>query len=294
MKVKLLVLLAVHNGATYLSQQINSIKSQTGPFVINILSSDDHSTDNSKDILNENAIKVLDGPRKGAASNFVFLIDASGDSDFYSFADQDDIWDPDKIQVAVETLQTIVGPALYVGSSRTESGKVLSPKLEPFPLILMRNRAQGCTMMFNAELMEIVRGLEKKSVLMHDWWVHIIATLCGEVYYDKVPRMTYRLHESNDTGIPTFRERLGRFFSSVFHSGKEFNVTLQVLEIIENFNHQKIKVSMLENWMSGVSGNFYQRLKYGGLLFLRHKSFVAFLLSVKIISGSYLVKSSKE
>ncbi|MGK3946477.1 glycosyltransferase, partial [Streptomyces caeruleatus] len=62
------------------------------------------------------AVHVLEGPRKGFAKNFLSLSSHPDiQADFFAVSDQDDIWERDKIKLAVEWLETIPSdiPALY-------------------------------------------------------------------------------------------------------------------------------------------------------------------------------------
>ena len=89
------VLLATYNGATYLSEFLDSLVTQTDSN-FQLIVRDDGSTDGTLDIILEYtdrlSIEILDAsPRLGPALSFFELLRHAGDHfDYYFFADQDD------------------------------------------------------------------------------------------------------------------------------------------------------------------------------------------------------------
>src|SRR5215468_11116718 len=128
------ILLCTFNGERFLAQQLASIERQTFKNWI-LIASDDGSSDQTKSILHAfrtsftpGKVKIIDGPRRGAPANFLFL--ACGRNlagDYYAFCDQDDVWETDKLARAIGVLEGtgLAVPALY--GSRTslidETGK---------------------------------------------------------------------------------------------------------------------------------------------------------------------------
>jgi hypothetical protein len=79
------------------------------------------------------------GPLQGFAANFLSLV-CHGEiaADYYAYADQDDIWEEDKLQRGVEWLKTIDEnvPALYCTRTRLEDARDRPSAIRPF----LRNR----------------------------------------------------------------------------------------------------------------------------------------------------------
>ena len=106
------VLLAAHNGVLWLPEQIGSALLQQGVDVT-IFVSVDHSDDGTEQFidqlsLGDDRISILPHGKRfgGAGPNFYRLIkevDFSG-FDYVAFADQDDIWFPNKLSRASEEL----------------------------------------------------------------------------------------------------------------------------------------------------------------------------------------------
>jgi len=212
------ILMATYNGENYLAQQLESIASQTHKgWELRV--SDDGSTDNTKQILQDFSNRVdsfcliQKGPCKGFSSNFLSLIqqqDVQGD--YYAFSDQDDIWEPNKLERAVNFLKTIPAdkPALYCSRTRLVNkhnkpigfSKLFEKSLS-FKNALVQSPLGGNTMVFNKACMELLRevSLNIKEVASHDWWTYIVLTGCGgAIFYDAYPTVRYRQHTSNLVG----------------------------------------------------------------------------------------------
>ena len=106
---KIDILLATYNGEKFVKEQIESILNQTYEN-FNLIISDDASTDNTLNILEEyekkdTRIKVFKKEKnKGLIDNFEFLL-KNVTSDYFMFSDQDDIWKKDKIEKSINKLK---------------------------------------------------------------------------------------------------------------------------------------------------------------------------------------------
>jgi glycosyltransferase involved in cell wall biosynthesis len=275
------------NGALYLSEQLESIEKQTIP--VSVLASDDGSTDETRTILETHNIPTVLGPCEGPAANFFSLIQNAPVGDFYALSDQDDIWDPEKIEVGVNQLKNLKGPALYLSSVRTQTGKILTPRDNKCPEYILSNNAMGCTMILNRDLVNVIKAesIRWSDALMHDWWIHLLASEVGFVVYDKNPHMTYRLHSMNHTGIPSLIERVRRFFFALSHPGSKKNVIRQFKSV------QSVAKSSLGNTYSFVhlieveEKSWARRLNFVCHNSISKKPFSNGLLKLMIIFGAY-------
>ena len=106
---KINILMATYNGRRYLRDQIDSILNQTYSD-FRLLISDDASTDSTVKILEEyekkdSRVEIYCHEKNlGVVSNFEFLINKVR-SEYFMFADQDDIWEPDKIEKSLKKLK---------------------------------------------------------------------------------------------------------------------------------------------------------------------------------------------
>jgi glycosyltransferase involved in cell wall biosynthesis len=228
------ILLCTFNGAAFLEQQLASFAAQTVQDFI-VLASDDGSTDATLAML-ENArtgflagrLRILDGPRTGVNDNFLsFFRQEAPPAAFMAYADQDDIWDADKLERALRWLETTdpIRPALYGTRTRLidrhgkEIGMTQHYRRAPsFQNALVQSMFGGNTMAFNAATWKLLHMHRPANVVAHDWWTYIAVTAVnGSVRYDAEPSLSYRQHESNLVGARAtlqtrFRSfRAGRF-----------------------------------------------------------------------------------
>lgn len=209
---KILVLLSSYNGEKYIEEQIDSLLNQEG-VEVSILVRDDGSGDGTVRILGryekEGHISLVRGMNMGWKKSFMELVCNSPDSDYYAFCDQDDIWLPQKLKVAVDCLEQMPSnvPNLYGSNLRyykdgVDKGPVRMKKVSPsVQTALIKNLTAGCTMVFNKELRNIIQKNPPQIDFPHDYWVYQVASLLGNVYYDHDSYILYRQHDSNQLGV---------------------------------------------------------------------------------------------
>jgi hypothetical protein len=139
--------------------------------------------------------------------------------DAVAFADQDDIWLPNKLERGVTALNSVPRskPALYcarqilvdaglnrLGESATANGNI------GFPAALTQNVATGCTVMLNRQAARLVAASTPPPSTMHDWWCYLVVTAAGgQLLHDAEPVVLYRQHECNLVGAPASRMARG-------------------------------------------------------------------------------------
>ena len=212
------ILLSTYNGEKYLEEQLESLVRQEG-VEIRILVRDDGSKDATCDILNKwqdkGALTWYTGSNLGFALSFMDLLRNAPEADYYAFCDQDDIWLPDKMKVAIKKLSQLPdGPNLYCSNLCVyRDGEIRSLIRAKFPRIdvhscLITNCAVGCTSVFNGQLRDMVLRHFPTKLYAHDWWMFQTAVLFGSVYYDLIPHILYRQHGNNQIGArSTFRDK---------------------------------------------------------------------------------------
>ena len=195
------VLLATYRpNREWLAAQVASIRSQRG-VSIRLLQ--------REDLLGE-------GPR----ANFDALLREST-ADYVAFADQDDVWLPEKLSKSLTELQAL--EKAYGADTPLAvftDGIVADAKLSPLPgtvmsrqnvdirggsafaRLLMQNFIAGCAMLFNAALRWKV-GAIPENVHLHDYWVVLVAAAFGRIGYVDEPLYLYRQHDRNAVGATT-------------------------------------------------------------------------------------------
>ncbi|MFV3307177.1 glycosyltransferase family 2 protein [Pseudomonas sp. NY15181] len=218
---KVAILMGTYQGQHYLPEQLDSFTVQTHSNW-EVWASDDGSRDGTRAIFDAYAqhwpadrLRVLTGPGKGFAANFLSLTcNPDIKADYYAYADQDDIWEADKLARALLWLETVAAdkPALYCSRTRLvdednhEIG--LSPLFsrEPsFANALVQSIGGGNTIVFNNAARVLLRGAGYDfPVPSHDWWAYIVVAGCGgSVFFDHYPSLRYRQHGKNLAGMNT-------------------------------------------------------------------------------------------
>lgn len=208
------ILLSAKDGAEYLPAQIESIIAQDYR-AIRLVVRDDGSEPKTLEILRtlaERGILELEvGKNIGAAASFFDLLKHNCDDDFVFFADQDDVWHPDKVRRAIRSLEQIPPdvPALYcsrvqvVDECLTHKGySPRWPRTPAFGNALVENVAMGCTTALNKCAANLLASHPlPPAAIMHDWWCYLAVSAFGRVIYDPEPSMQYRIHNRNAVGL---------------------------------------------------------------------------------------------
>lgn len=246
------VLLCTYHGQRFLTNQLDSLAAQSYPNWT-LWASDDGSQDDTYSILESyrdrwgaDRLSIDKGPEEGFVANFLSLTcHADIKADYYAYSDQDDIWEEDKLQRAVDWLLTVPKdvPALYCSRTRLVDAQnrdigfsPLFNKPPSFANALMQNVGGGNTMVFNDAARELMREAgDNVNVVTHDWWAYLVVSGCGgRVFYDTYPSVRYRQHDANLVGAnSSWRARLARLrmlFQGYFKTWIDNNIqTLQRL-----------------------------------------------------------------
>ncbi|MBQ4641759.1 MAG: glycosyltransferase family 2 protein [Oscillospiraceae bacterium] len=219
--MRLAVLMATYNGEKYLRQQIDSILQQKTDIPFDLIIRDDGSTDATLEILEsyraQGSLNYYANENLGAAKNFIQLLRDNPGYDFYAYADQDDVWEPSKLQKGLTKIAGMVGPAIYCTNSALVDENLQSlgrnthrekPTYNLVSILCLACCAQGCTSVFNSALAKVVQTYHVPEVfIMHD---SLLTCLCGliggSIIYDHEPSMKYRMHGTNVFGMITAKQ----------------------------------------------------------------------------------------
>ena len=206
---KVAVLLSTYNGEKYLEQQLQSIFYQTYKN-IELYVRDDGSTDGTLDILkkyeNQGMLKLTVGENLGYCESFYSLLRNTNEADYYSFADQDDIWLENKIKTAVTALNGVEKemPALYFcefdyydTDMNFVSHKKKLRQAITFPYALASFSVYAFTCVFNSEMRELFLKMPSGNSFPPDYLLLQLAASMGKVLYDTDVYAKYRRHEKN-------------------------------------------------------------------------------------------------
>ena len=245
---KVAVLLATYNGAAGLPAQLQSYVGQSVSPAL-VLVSDDGSKDETRQILTRFAkdnpqieVQLLEGPRLGAAQNFLSLLRHVPDwIDVVSLSDQDDVWLPDKIRRGLRALADPPDQGqclLYCGRTWECDAELGHKRISrgmrrpaTFRHALVQNLAGGNTMMLNRPALDLLQAAshEARKLVVHDWWIYqVITGAGGQVIFDNAPLLYYRQHGGNmigaNRGFGAKTKRLSMVLSGRFRRWNTVNI----------------------------------------------------------------------
>ncbi|QUW18561.1 glycosyltransferase [Agrococcus sp. Marseille-Q4369] len=228
------VLMATHNGASFLEEQVASILAQRG-VEVRVVISDDGSTDGTRDLLRtiaaeEPRVVLLEPVELGSAhANFLRLIaDAPWDgASVVAFSDQDDVWHVERLAAQVDQLRGVDAVSANVVADYGDR-RILIDKAQPQRSLdfVLESAGPGCTFVLSARAFELVRRTvvedpETAAAPIHDWLVYAIVRAAGMRWHiDPTPVIDYRQHADNvagaNLGWRQARRRLRRLRSGGF------------------------------------------------------------------------------
>ena len=216
------ILLATYNGETYLEQQLKSIFSQKGDINFKVYVSDDNSTDNTIEILEKfkelypnKFFFTINKKNIGFIKNFEKLLKKSK-SIYIAFADQDDIWEEEKLNIELNTIQNL--EALHpdnaclvnsdlsmidknnnlLYSSYFNYRKYHLKDTKDLGHIIGSSGIMGNTLLINNKLKELVLPFPE-DIDVHDYWIGINCELFGYRKTIFKPLVQYRIHNTNSS-----------------------------------------------------------------------------------------------
>lgn len=216
-KKSILVLLSTYNGEKYVSAQIDSIINQKSIHTVDLLIRDDGSKDTTVELLEDyrnkypHRITIIKGNNIGYIRSFFELIKCAKGYDYYSLADQDDVWLENKLDIAIEWMEKYKDdrPLLYGASSY-----LVYDDLKPFGLTqtarkeitffntIIQNFFPGHEQVMNRALLnELKKEIDYSKVYVHDSWITNVAIIKGKVIFNNSPFVYYRQHQSNEIGF---------------------------------------------------------------------------------------------
>lgn len=272
-KKRVAVLMATYNSAKYMRCQIDSILAQQDVEVMLMVRDDGSFRDNTKDILQEYAnngqLSWYSGENLKSARCFLQLLKDSPKADYYAFSDHDDYWMPDKLAIAVKSIDKYEDvPALYLCQPQ-DADESLNPMpykhynpIGNFAESMIYWFAMGCTMVMNNAMREIVDSYNPNFLHMHDVWIYSLAFAVGaHVVWDSTPHTLNRQHGDNVVGLGQGRLYMMRLRLRRFIAGKEIRYR-QALEIRNAvFNIMPHTNQVLLSRFISAKASFYQRIK---------------------------------
>ncbi len=239
------ILLCTCQGETFLTPQLDSIAQQSHQSW-KLFAADDGSADRTRAILEDyrsrwstGRLSITEGPRRGYAANFLTLLcQDTLQAEYYAYCDQDDFWEPGKLERALRFMSSfpVETPVLYVSRTRLIDASGASLGLSPhftrppsFANALVQSIGGGNTMVFNEAARQLLKSAGIVDVHAHDWWTYLVVSGCGGiVLYDPVPGVRYRQHTKNlmgtNLGLAARLTRVRLLFDGHFKEWNERNL----------------------------------------------------------------------
>jgi glycosyltransferase involved in cell wall biosynthesis len=214
------VILAVWNGQNYLPAMLDSLLSQTTRD-FNVLVRDDVSSDGSLEILEtykpkfDGRLSVITGEPSGSATANFGILMRETKADYVLFADQDDVWKPEKVELTLRSLKDAEAKygkstPIYFATDIEVANKdleLLNPsywkwkRLKPSRMSKLSQSLicvsiQGMASGINRALLDLANPVSAKAI-SHDWWTQLIAAAMGKVICDPTTTALYRVHGGN-------------------------------------------------------------------------------------------------
>lgn len=208
------VLVCTYNGEQYVVDQLRSILGQDPP-PSRILISDDGSTDNTLHLIRELAqstsipMDIIHGPGRGVIRNVLNALPQTS-APYVFLADQDDIWLPEKASLFCAQMNSDIEAHLIFSDAwvwhpeRDQRQSFwqkddLRPENAKNPALLMfHNTVQGASACISQDLIKKIQTDDR--IVMHDWWIALLASALGRVSTITTPTLLYRQHSSNQLG----------------------------------------------------------------------------------------------
>lgn len=200
----------------WLQEQLDSLLAQTH-IHWSLWISDDGSDDGTRELLQEfearypaRVAMIIDGPGRGAAANFLHLLRHPAlPEGLVALCDQDDVWLPDKLSLAVaELAETSDKPAVWaaryiIADTDLKSGRPSSLWRSPPSLAnaVVQNILSGHTLTLNGAALRLLRQGDMPEVPHHDWWIYLLMTAAdAQIIVSNQIVLKYRQHPKNAMG----------------------------------------------------------------------------------------------
>lgn len=217
------VLISTYNGARFIKEQLDSIFQQTYQD-FHVYIRDDGSGDDTVAVVSgyikerclQERITLVSGSNIGFCQSFFELLNMSKEGEYWAFCDQDDIWLPDKLKLAIHWMegkedQTI--PLLYhsgfqLGNADLSERTVYQSKKFNYQFYnsITSNQFFGFAVTINRPLYERLILANSKEIKYHDWFAAMITAAFGYYHCSHQVAAVHRQHKDNASPLFFFKK----------------------------------------------------------------------------------------
>ena len=222
---------------------------------------------------------------------------------FIASVSQDDVWLPEKIALQVAEAEKHPQEVPLLVYTDLKSGRMKTLNVQHESMIrtqsgscqcqliqeLTENAVTGGVAMINHALADLWTGQEQHALLMHDWYLALLATAFGKLIYIDQPTELYRQHSSNASGARTLKktgQKLGSPSDLLF--AKYWNLIESSQEQAKNLLDLPVSLQnkeIIENFVTIMDVPFKERLarirKYG---YRKNRAFHTFVFTSLILT----------
>lgn len=299
---KVAVLLSTYNGEKYIEEQIKSIFNQdydTENYNLALYIRDDGSKDSTRDIIQnlsqQHNLKLdVSGDNLGFAKSFYTLL-SNAEADYYFFADQDDIWLPNKLSLFLKRfslleskgeskigvfsdalIATELGKSTKIKLLNTRQSRIFQDELT-VENQLFEHYVQGASLAFNNEIAKLLLKLPFYDFPIdeaHDHFIGLVVSCVGTMSFVNKPTLLYRQSGNNVYGARKSDNKniLDKF--KVIHSRVNDVQSLllygELILSITGIGRNRQLFNQLETVNSGT--HKYDAIKF----FLKYKKYISY------------------
>ena len=282
-KAQVSILLSVHGDSIFLKDFLDSLANQSFRDFVLVCRFDGLPSPAILSLVSgfPSAVVLPDQTHYNVIVSYQRLLDVAVEMDttYFMFADQDDIWHPDKIARSVQAIKDVESgkpaetPVLVHSDLRVVDEHLkqiapsmvqyqsLNPGLVSLADLMIQNNVTGCTTIFNRALAALARIPEE--AICHDWYLALTAAAFGTIVFLPEPLIDYRQHKDNVFGaVP--RNGLLRLFFQRQHLHERVRLTQrQAGAFLKYFraNLSPDQTRILEDWSRCLAeSSYFKRL----------------------------------
>jgi hypothetical protein len=193
------------------------------------------------------------------------LLDISRNAEYVAFCDQDDYWDPNKLQVLIASMKGEVAPKLVFSARRLMIDNKDSKRVIPSPdqinfrrNSIVENVAAGNSQILNRKAVELILSFDCK-VKHFDSWIYLILSQIAQVNFVRDPLVSYRIHSGNQVGIRS-NTSLRKARKALEYYGKQANEFFKQLS--ENMQYVDLEKQQIVYFIESLTSKYILRRWY--------------------------------
>ncbi len=282
-KAQVSVLLSVHGDSIFLKDFLDSLANQSFRDFVLVCRFDGSPSPAILSLVSRfpSAVVLPDQTHYNVIASYQRLLDAAVETDtpYFMFADQDDVWHPDKIARSVQAIRDAESgrpaetPLLVHSDLRVVDAHLkqiapsmiryqsLNPARVSLADLMIQNNVTGCTTIFNRALASLARVPEE--AICHDWYLALTAAAFGAIVFLPESLVDYRQHEDNVFGAVPRKGLLKHFFQRQ-HLHERVRLTQrQAGAFLDHFraNLSADQTRLLEDWNRCLTeSSYFKRL----------------------------------